>query len=139
MQLPPTVLSADQKKDRKQKAVAPAAKGSGTPKKAKDKDAKSKTPKASTKKAEVVETPAETVESPAAEDEVSADEGMEDDAVPSGPSKPAQPKTIKLVPSRSLEVTLFDRVEKMYGSRIKRMLTVQYRCVILHTHSFWLC
>lgn len=34
----------------------------------------------------------------------------------------------RLMPSRSLEVTLFDRLEKMYGgNRIKRMLTLQYR------------
>jgi DNA polymerase alpha-associated DNA helicase A len=33
----------------------------------------------------------------------------------------------RLIPPRSLEITLFDRLEKMYGSRIKRMLNVQYR------------
>ncbi|KAJ3850391.1 P-loop containing nucleoside triphosphate hydrolase protein [Lentinula lateritia] len=32
-----------------------------------------------------------------------------------------------LRPSRSLETTLFDRLESMYGSGIKRMLNVQYR------------
>jgi DNA polymerase alpha-associated DNA helicase A len=29
---------------------------------------------------------------------------------------------------RTLETTMFDRLEKMYGPGIKRMLTVQYRC-----------
>jgi len=31
---------------------------------------------------------------------------------------------------KSLEVTLFDRLERMYGPDIKRMLTVQYRYVM---------
>ncbi|KAF9070139.1 P-loop containing nucleoside triphosphate hydrolase protein [Rhodocollybia butyracea] len=33
----------------------------------------------------------------------------------------------QLRPSRTLETTLFDRLESMYGSGIKRMLNVQYR------------
>lgn len=33
----------------------------------------------------------------------------------------------KLKPPRTLETTLFDRLETMYGPGIKRMLTVQYR------------
>ena len=32
-----------------------------------------------------------------------------------------------LVPPRTLETTLFDRLEKMYGPGIKRLLNVQYR------------
>jgi DNA polymerase alpha-associated DNA helicase A len=32
-----------------------------------------------------------------------------------------------LKPPRTLETTLFDRLEKMYGPGIKRMLNVQYR------------
>jgi DNA polymerase alpha-associated DNA helicase A len=35
-----------------------------------------------------------------------------------------------LKPPRTLELTMFERLEKMYGPGIKRMLTVQYRCVI---------
>jgi DNA polymerase alpha-associated DNA helicase A len=34
-----------------------------------------------------------------------------------------------LKPPRTLETTLFDRLEIMYGAGIKRMLTVQYRSV----------
>ncbi len=34
-----------------------------------------------------------------------------------------------LRPPRSLETTLFDRMEKLYGPDIKRMLNVQYRYV----------
>lgn len=33
-----------------------------------------------------------------------------------------------LEPPRTLETTLFDRLEKMYGPGIKRLLNVQYRC-----------
>ena len=47
-------------------------------------------------------------------------------------SKPAKDKlepqkTKKDMPSTTLEVTLFDRLLKMHGSSIKRMLTTQYR------------
>jgi DNA polymerase alpha-associated DNA helicase A len=34
-----------------------------------------------------------------------------------------------LMPPRTLELTMFERLEKMYGPRIKCMLTVQYRYV----------
>lgn len=34
-----------------------------------------------------------------------------------------------LKPSKSLEVTLFDRMERMWGNNIKQMLDVQYRSV----------
>ncbi|KAI0685178.1 AAA domain-containing protein [Cytidiella melzeri] len=49
-------------------------------------------------------------------------------AVATTPETP--PKVMKkrgLRPPRSLETTLFDRLEKMYGPSIKRMLNVQYR------------
>lgn len=36
-------------------------------------------------------------------------------------------KRTKLSPPRTLETTLFDRLEKMYGAGIKRLLAVQYR------------
>jgi DNA polymerase alpha-associated DNA helicase A len=32
-----------------------------------------------------------------------------------------------LIPSKSLEVTLFDRMERMWGDTVKRMLNIQYR------------
>jgi DNA polymerase alpha-associated DNA helicase A len=37
-------------------------------------------------------------------------------------------KKAGIKPSPTLETTLFDRLEKMYGPSIKRMLDVQYRC-----------
>ena len=36
-------------------------------------------------------------------------------------------KSAELRPPKSLETTLFDRLEKMYGGGIKRVLQVQYR------------
>lgn len=42
---------------------------------------------------------------------------------------PPKQRVLRLVPPRSLETTLFERLEKMYGERIKKMLTVQYRYV----------
>jgi hypothetical protein len=35
----------------------------------------------------------------------------------------------RLKPPRTLETTLFDRLERMYGEGIKRVLKVQYRYV----------
>ncbi|KIO11179.1 hypothetical protein M404DRAFT_128024 [Pisolithus tinctorius Marx 270] len=46
-------------------------------------------------------------------------------------TKPARPKKPEkrpiLRPPRTLETTLFDRLEKMYGPGIKRLLNIQYR------------
>lgn len=36
-------------------------------------------------------------------------------------------------PPRTLELTMFERLELMFGSAIKRMLTVQYRYVDMHS------
>ncbi|KAH7882939.1 AAA domain-containing protein [Phlebopus sp. FC_14] len=52
-----------------------------------------------------------------------ADE-LEQDAAP---SKKERTKRPSLRPPRTLETTLFDRLEKMYGPGIKRLLNVQYR------------
>ncbi|KAF8128688.1 AAA domain-containing protein [Boletus edulis] len=49
---------------------------------------------------------------------------------PKNPSEPSKKKTSKhsgLRPPRTLETTLFDRLERMYGPGIKRVLNVQYR------------
>ncbi|KAK0498765.1 P-loop containing nucleoside triphosphate hydrolase protein [Armillaria luteobubalina] len=50
-------------------------------------------------------------------------------AKPSATKKPpdSKKKDPSLKPPRTLETTLFDRLEKMYGPNIKRMLQVQYR------------
>ena len=49
---------------------------------------------------------------------------------PENSSKPPKKKSSKrsgLRPPRTLETTLFDRLERMYGPGIKRLLNVQYR------------
>ena len=48
-------------------------------------------------------------------------------AMPSDDAGSRQLRANKLTPPRSLETTLFDRLEKMYGPGIKRLLNVQYR------------
>ncbi|KAH0831185.1 P-loop containing nucleoside triphosphate hydrolase protein [Lanmaoa asiatica] len=52
------------------------------------------------------------------------------DAAEMNPSKPLKKRPTKrsgLHPPRTLETTLFDRLERMYGPGIKRLLNVQYR------------
>lgn len=69
-----------------------------------------------------------------AEAEAEANESSEDEAMISGDLTPdmADVKidtTVhpKLGRPRTLESTLFDRLEKLYGPGVKRMLTIQYR------------
>ncbi|KAJ7628342.1 P-loop containing nucleoside triphosphate hydrolase protein [Roridomyces roridus] len=51
-----------------------------------------------------------------------------DSETPPPPKPQPQKKNLPVLqPPRTLETTLFDRLEKMYGSSIKRMLQVQYR------------
>ncbi|KAJ3864268.1 P-loop containing nucleoside triphosphate hydrolase protein [Lentinula novae-zelandiae] len=59
----------------------------------------------------------------------SAGNGSDDDAKSETVVANNEPRSKMpiLRPSRSLETTLFDRLESMYGSGIKRMLNVQYR------------
>jgi DNA polymerase alpha-associated DNA helicase A len=47
-----------------------------------------------------------------------------------GKTKVASSLRCKLTLPRTLELTMFERLEKMFGPGIKCMLTVQYRCVI---------
>lgn len=132
-QLPPTILSVD-KRDKKRSSQA--KQGPSAPLKGK------KEQKVAVKKPE----PEPVVESTEAVDEhdsssSSSDEegdSAEDSAKPpEKPTKPAgkvkskakKPAIRSLRPPRSLETTLFDRMEKLYGPDIKRMLNVQYRCV----------
>jgi DNA polymerase alpha-associated DNA helicase A len=55
--------------------------------------------------------------------------GIEHDAQGSM-SKTASNLRSWLVPPPTLEVTMFERLEQMFGLGIKCMLTVQYRCVV---------
>lgn len=100
MQLPPTILSLDQH-PKKEKS---ATKGST---------------KASTTK---VGAPSELA-ADGSEGSESEDESPEQ---PSPKTKDIKQTAILRRP-RTLETTLFDRLERMYGKKIKRMLQVQYR------------
>ncbi|KAJ7074075.1 AAA domain-containing protein [Mycena amicta] len=105
MQLPPTVLSVN-KKEKKDKSKRPEAKPAT--------------------KNEVVPPPP-----PSESDSESSGSEEEEEEKPK-PAKAAsttKPKTKQalLKPPRTLETTLFDRLEKMYGKSVKRMLQVQYR------------
>lgn len=60
----------------------------------------------------------------------SSDDGLRDGVAQiSITSRPLVPK---LVLPRTLETTLFDRLEKMYGANIKQMLEIQYRYMPTH-------
>ncbi|KAI0670379.1 P-loop containing nucleoside triphosphate hydrolase protein [Trametes maxima] len=122
MQLPPTIISLH----KTAKKTSKVDKSSNKPK-----------PKAGSSKGNDKATPS-TPATPA--EEVSDLSGDEDEgdpelvadpeesikAIPRDPQKKGAPRAI-LHPPRTLETTLFERLEKMYGPGIKRMLTVQYR------------
>ncbi|KAL0946071.1 hypothetical protein HGRIS_012344 [Hohenbuehelia grisea] len=99
MQLPPTILSTS----------------SG--------DAKSE--KKTEKRATKTEAPAEE------NSDTSDDTELSETEEANVPKKSLKPKSKdlrgKLFPPKTLETTLFDRLEKMCGPSIKRMLTIQYR------------
>lgn len=64
------------------------------------------------------------------ESDVHSTANSDDESIPASiPSiqLPGTRKLSRLVPLKSLEVTLFQRLEQMYGPSIKRMLTTQYR------------
>lgn len=111
MQLPPTILSINAH----EKSKTQAAKSGGS-------TASKSVSKASPK-------PEDT------NSDISDDSELSDDAEPSRTTQVASSTaTAKgrkaspvIRPPRTLETTLFDRLEKMYGSKIKRMLTIQYR------------
>ena len=122
MQLPPTVISVNKKKEKK--LTTSATEGGKTSLR----ESKGKAP------------PTEGNSDNESSDEAKPDGSGDEDssgltADPDAPLKipvrdphKAEAKPV-LRPPRSLEMTLFERLEKMYGPGIKRMLTVQYRCV----------
>jgi DNA polymerase alpha-associated DNA helicase A len=99
MQLPPTILSLDNKK--KDKKPAPSSKV--------DKDAELSQARGSDENSD---------------SETSSSEGGLRDGVA---QMSISSERLVLVPPRTLETTLFDRLEKMYGTSIKKMLKIQYR------------
>ncbi|KAG8922443.1 hypothetical protein FRC02_011855 [Tulasnella sp. 418] len=128
MQLPPTVISTGS--ERKKKAIAASSTKNVS-------NTSSKAGKSATKGQAAPEPIEDESEGEGSEemDEVLEDEEDEDEgaSTTSAPSKTSTKKAKTkfkmgtLKPSKSLEVTLFDRLEKMYGRKIIKMLTVQYR------------
>lgn len=137
MQLPPTIIS-DSRDSQTTKTETKAGKPAKFSAETKNSPAKTAPPNA---------PPVERAESDGentsvADEDGGESEGLEGDpAFEDGPLEESTKNTTTrrdsakflrpggLRPPRSLETTLFDRLEKMYGSGIKRMLNVQYRYV----------
>ena len=134
MQLPPTVLSLDSRQKRGANKTKPKSKA--------DDKSTNRVNDSTPSKLEPHVSSAPDSEGADISDfdsrsSTEADEAFERSPSPAGavvplPAKPdMQSSKIRpiLRPPRSLETTLFDRLEKMYGPDIKRMLKVQYRYV----------
>ncbi|KAG2108483.1 AAA domain-containing protein [Suillus discolor] len=135
MQLPPTILSID-----KHKKNTP---GTATPKKSastvndEKKSQESMAPKPELPKEDEGTSPSDTdseAESVKGDEIMAQDTTVEVSEGGSQPNPKPETKTRKeakkrtgLRPPRTLETTLFDRLERMYGPDIKRLLNVQYR------------
>jgi DNA polymerase alpha-associated DNA helicase A len=135
MQLPPTILSIDKHKKK--------TSGTATPKKsASTVNVQEKSRESTASKPQLPEEDESTSlgDADSEVESVKGDEIMAQDAtieVSEGGSQP-NPKPEKKIhkeakertglrPPRTLETTLFDRLERMYGPDIKRLLNVQYR------------
>ncbi|TBU50784.1 P-loop containing nucleoside triphosphate hydrolase protein [Dichomitus squalens] len=137
MQLPPTIISIDKKEKKAKNAGASApGKSIATPsgKKSAAEKTGQKTEQPRPPKDEEPESGGdEDGDTESGEDEgdcaMTADPKEPLRSTPRDPHKPG-PKAVLRTP-RTLETTLFERLEKMYGPGIKRMLTVQYR---MHAH-----
>lgn len=128
MQLPPTILSLDRdRKDKKGKEKSSA------------KGAKKTSPSALNQKGKPSESSAAGAVPRSTEASSGSDLDAPDTSDPEIVKVAADVSSLSLalqapkralpvlVPPRTLETTLFDRLEKMYGPSIKRMLEVQYR------------
>lgn len=134
MQLPPTILSIDKHKKN--------ASGTATPKKnASTVNDQKKSRESTASKPQLPEedegTSLSDTDSEAGSvkgDEIMAQDTTVEVSEGSQPNPKPETKTRKeakkrtgLRPPRTLETTLFDRLERMYGPDIKRLLNVQYR------------
>lgn len=126
MQLPPTTIFVDKGKEAKE------VPSSLTTKSSVKSDTKKPVPPAM-EGTRVTEKEAESSDEDSQSDKDEGDpEPVADPEEPLGSApgnaKNAGSKAV-LRPPRTLKVTLFERLEKMYGPGIKRMLTIQYRLV----------
>ncbi|KAB5593364.1 DNA polymerase alpha-associated DNA helicase A [Ceratobasidium theobromae] len=120
LQLPPTIISLNGS-SQKHSASKP------TNPKASKKPISGKPPK-STPKSNVSSSKGPRAASE--ENDLNSSANSDNESVPGSVPliQPANPRKLpRLVPLKSLEVTLFQRLEHMYGPSIKRMLTTQYR------------
>ncbi|KAM5531065.1 hypothetical protein V8D89_015285 [Ganoderma adspersum] len=128
MQLPPTIISLDKGKAAKKAPSPPTSKPSV-------KSGAKKSAAAVTDQQKAPEVEAESGDEHAHSDEDEGDPELAADPEESLKSTPRNPRKAGskavLYPPRTLETTLFERLEKIYGPGIKRMLTVQYR---MHSH-----
>lgn len=126
MQLPPTILSLDNDRKRKNEHTATKSTSNNMPKAKRKAEEEASTIQANRDHTSLSEESASDTESSTSEEP-----GEVKDAAFSMPLTPAvkEPKSTHPIfrPPRTLETTLFDRLEKMYGPSIKRMLNVQYR------------
>ncbi|KAG2347084.1 P-loop containing nucleoside triphosphate hydrolase protein [Suillus weaverae] len=135
MQLPPTILSID-KHRKKISGTVISQKSTSTA----DDQKKSRASRASKPQLPEEDEGTSLSDADSEAESVKGDEIMAQDAtieVSEGGSQPnAKPETrtrkeakerTGLRPPRTLETTLFDRLERMYGPDIKRLLNVQYR------------
>ncbi|KAG5648763.1 hypothetical protein DXG03_000111 [Asterophora parasitica] len=114
MQLPPTILSLNEERKRKGKAGQKAVESSTTP-----------TKLGAPQPLENSESESEGL--PTTGDADSPLEEMEVNlALKPAPAQKTS-RHVVLESPHTLETTLFDRLEAMFGSSIKRMLTIQYR------------
>ncbi|KAJ7672544.1 P-loop containing nucleoside triphosphate hydrolase protein [Mycena polygramma] len=125
MQLPPTVLSVDKKPPEKNQTTS---KTSSTAQPIqKDKKKAEPSPVTDDKPlAEPDSSDSEASRSSDPENEAATPKQPPRNEAPQKKDKPSGRVPLLRAP-RTLETTLFDRLEKMYGSSIKRMLQVQYR------------
>jgi DNA polymerase alpha-associated DNA helicase A len=124
LQLPPTVISTKDKTNLS-KASGQKSPSSAAPRKGAGK--KVEKAERSTEKGKGKENEDE-LEASGTDDDEERDESTSTAKAVYGSSQ-AKVKTRLgiLKPSKSLEVTLFDRMERMWGNNIKQMLEVQYR------------
>ncbi|CAE6428981.1 unnamed protein product [Rhizoctonia solani] len=126
LQLPPTIISLNSSSKKSSTTKPAGSTRTKNPKPGKSALGSKTAPSNSSKEAKPVSEES-GVDSPANSD----DEKNPVVASPIHPTKSS--KSPQLVPPKSLEVTLFQRLEQMYGPSIKRMLTTQYRYQYRHS------
>ena len=142
MQLPPTILSLNNHKEKKKDSVATKASGKKTAAPRAKSGPKGKSAAPEPAPVQISQDEDHEGNSPDESDEGGDTTMKDDDDLPpaldnanaetpdSGGTDPPVAKELRrgaLEPPRTLETTLFDRLEKMYGPGIKRLLNVQYR------------